>query len=206
MSNMRIQLMTYFNKKIVSNLLMPHILSVNTRVNASTKSKTHYDTLNVSPNATHNEIKSSYFKLTVKYHPDKNKSASAKVLFQEVSEAYEVLSNHKLRKLYDRTMATRSSRVNQMQKPTPTYDCSDTTRHKRYDFDEWTRAHYHNAFEESRKRKAIYEEYMQNKRRMKEAEEIDPIFAISTVVSLTILAFILLTVYTSNDNVVKKVD
>ncbi|XP_054016573.1 uncharacterized protein LOC128896982 [Hylaeus anthracinus] len=184
---------------------MQHILFVNTRVNASTKSKTHYDTLNVSPNATHNEIKSSYFKLTVKYHPDKNKSASAKVLFQEVSEAYEVLGNHKLRKQYDRTMAIKSSLVNQMQKPTPKYEYSDTTRHKMYDFDEWTRAHYHNAFEQSMKRKTIYKEYMQNKRQMEQNEEIDATAVISLVGIVSVFVFLIIVyIPTSNDNAKKK--
>ncbi|TKY44814.1 Chaperone protein DnaJ [Spatholobus suberectus] len=62
----------------------------------------YYSTLNVSPNATLQEIKASYRKLARKYHPDMNKSPGAEEKFKEISAAYEVLSDDEKRSLYDR--------------------------------------------------------------------------------------------------------
>ncbi len=62
----------------------------------------YYSTLNVSRGANEDEIKKSYRKLAMKYHPDRNpgdKSSEAK--FKSVSEAYEVLSDPKKRQVYD---------------------------------------------------------------------------------------------------------
>ncbi|MBN1591975.1 MAG: J domain-containing protein [Candidatus Coatesbacteria bacterium] len=61
-----------------------------------------YDILGVQRDASQKEIKAKYRKLARKYHPDVNpgdKSAEAK--FKELSEAYRVLSDAKLRKQYD---------------------------------------------------------------------------------------------------------
>ncbi|KAL2344136.1 hypothetical protein Fmac_005421 [Flemingia macrophylla] len=62
----------------------------------------YYSTLNVSPNATLQEIKASYRKLARKYHPDMNKNPGAEEKFKEISAAYEVLSDDEKRSLYDR--------------------------------------------------------------------------------------------------------
>jgi DnaJ family protein B protein 4 len=40
-------------------------------------------------------------RLTTQLHPDKNKAPNAAEQFQEISEAYEVLSDEKKRKIYD---------------------------------------------------------------------------------------------------------
>ncbi|KAL1356922.1 hypothetical protein HN51_008922 [Arachis hypogaea] len=60
----------------------------------------YYSVLNVSRNATLQEIKASYRKLARKYHPDKRPGAEEK--FKEISAAYEVLSDDEKRSLYDR--------------------------------------------------------------------------------------------------------
>ncbi|XP_065850880.1 uncharacterized protein [Euphorbia lathyris] len=62
----------------------------------------YYSTLNVSKDATLQEIKSSYRKLARKYHPDMNKAPGAEDKFKEISAAYEVLSDDEKRSLYDR--------------------------------------------------------------------------------------------------------
>jgi chaperone protein DnaJ len=62
----------------------------------------YYAILGVGKKAEEKEIKSAYRKLARKYHPDVNpgnKEAEAK--FKQVSEAYEVLSDERKRKLYD---------------------------------------------------------------------------------------------------------
>ena len=63
--------------------------------------KDYYETLNVKKDANESEIKNSYRKLALKYHPDKNTSSGAEEKFKEISEAYAVLSNKEKRNLYD---------------------------------------------------------------------------------------------------------
>jgi len=63
--------------------------------------KDFYEILGVSKTATLDEIKKAYKKLALKYHPDKNKSASAEEQFKKISEAYAVLSDTDKRKKYD---------------------------------------------------------------------------------------------------------
>jgi len=110
-------------------------------------SKNHYDTLKITPNATYNEIKSAYYKLTLQYHPDKNKSEYAKEKFHDISEAYEILGNYESRKNYDQHM-----RIHKPVQPSVT---STTARYNTvykkkvhhgptsmYNFDAWIKAHY----------------------------------------------------------------
>lgn len=64
--------------------------------------KDYYETLGVSRNASSEEIKSSYRRLALRYHPDKNPGDRvAEEQFKRVSEAYQVLSDGEKRQLYD---------------------------------------------------------------------------------------------------------
>ncbi len=63
--------------------------------------KSLYDTLEVSENASAEEIKKAYRKLARKYHPDVNKDPSAEEKFKEINAAYEVLSNPEKKQQYD---------------------------------------------------------------------------------------------------------
>ncbi|WP_267384444.1 DnaJ C-terminal domain-containing protein [Cyanobacterium sp. uoEpiScrs1] len=69
---------------------------------ASTDYKDYYAILGVNKNASAEEIKKAFRKLAVKYHPDRNpENKQAEEKFKEISEAYEVLSDHEKRQKYD---------------------------------------------------------------------------------------------------------
>jgi len=71
---------------------------------ASAAGKDYYKTLGVKKNAKEKEIKKAYRKLALKYHPDKHpaeKKDKATKKFEEISEAYEVLTDEEKRRIYD---------------------------------------------------------------------------------------------------------
>lgn len=64
--------------------------------------KDYYKILGVEKGSTGKDIKKAYYELAKKYHPDTNKSdPNAGKKFQEVSEAYEILSDDTKRREYD---------------------------------------------------------------------------------------------------------
>jgi len=67
----------------------------------STK-RDYYEVLGVNRHASEEELKSSYRKLALKYHPDRNPNdKAAEEKFKEAAEAYEVLRDREKRSLYD---------------------------------------------------------------------------------------------------------
>ncbi|XP_058117270.1 dnaJ homolog subfamily C member 30, mitochondrial [Anopheles ziemanni] len=152
--------------------------------------RSHYDSLGVTPNATQNDIKQAYYKLSKLYHPDKNKgSDSAAEKFRDITAAYEVLGNYRLRKLYDKGILHTAGRHYASEAPSaaseqPEDDAQTRFYKKRmnrthaptasgrtpiYDFDEWSRNHYGSRFEQKMKaeerfkRKAEREEIFQTR-------------------------------------------
>lgn len=108
--------------------------------------KNHYDALGISPRATQADIKDAYYKLSMLYHPDKTTTKSEDDIkkFRDITEAYEVLGNVRLRRLYDKGASHigedapnkfYQSRERRTRPPT-------TGRTPIYDFDEWSRQHY----------------------------------------------------------------
>lgn len=64
-------------------------------------SKSLYDTLDVSQDASADEIKKAYRRLARKFHPDINKEPGAEEKFKEINAAYEILSDEQKRRQYD---------------------------------------------------------------------------------------------------------
>ncbi len=69
---------------------------------ATTQNKDYYATLGVKKTATPEEIRKAFRKAARKYHPDVNPNdKKAEEKFKEISEANDVLSDEKKRKVYD---------------------------------------------------------------------------------------------------------
>src|SRR5207249_2488877 len=68
----------------------------------ATATKNYYETLGVKKSASTDEIRKAFRKLARKYHPDVNPGdKAAEEKFKEISEAHDVLSDPKKRKIYD---------------------------------------------------------------------------------------------------------
>ncbi|KAM7361135.1 dnaJ homolog subfamily C member 30, mitochondrial [Cochliomyia hominivorax] len=144
-------------------------------------SANYYEALGISKNSTQGEIKAAYYRLSMLYHPDKNQgSESAAIKFREITQAYEVLGNFRLRRLYDKGIihtagsqyAQRADDVTKDMEPEVEDDPSTKFYKSRftkskvsnsegrtpiYDFDEWSRAHYGKTFERRNAAKAKHE-------------------------------------------------
>ncbi len=62
----------------------------------------YYEVLSVTKSASDDELKKSYRKLAIQFHPDRNPGdAAAEASFKEINEAYQILSDPKKRAMYD---------------------------------------------------------------------------------------------------------
>ena len=74
----------------------------------------HYTNLNVDTNASKSEIKKSYYKLSLKYHPDKCDDSNIErntKKFRIINESYKCLSDDSLRSDYDITVQLIKSNI-----------------------------------------------------------------------------------------------
>ncbi|XP_043929314.1 dnaJ homolog subfamily B member 13 [Protopterus annectens] len=62
----------------------------------------YYAVLGLTQSATDADIKKAYRKLSLKYHPDKNKEPGATEKFKQIAEAYDVLSDLRKKATYDK--------------------------------------------------------------------------------------------------------
>src|SRR6195952_3500000 len=68
----------------------------------ATQNKDYYAALGIKKSATSDDIRKSFRKLARKYHPDGNPNdKKAEEKFKEISEANDVLSDDKKRKIFD---------------------------------------------------------------------------------------------------------
>ena len=80
---------------------------------------THYAVLNLPRSATLADVKTAYRKSALKWHPDKNDdSKESHEKYAQVSAAYEVLADAKLRKQYDSKLSRQDLQQN-LQEPGP---------------------------------------------------------------------------------------
>lgn len=82
-------------------------------------STTHYEALGVNSNASAKEIKTAFYKLSKKHHPDKNPDdANAGKKFSTISNAYDILGDPVKRRDYDNELLSQTSASD----PYVTYD------------------------------------------------------------------------------------
>ncbi|CAG0925602.1 unnamed protein product, partial [Notodromas monacha] len=138
----------------------PRHVGVCSYATAAAVEQSYYQLLGVSKGATHAEIKKAYYKLSKIYHPDTKQDDISVQKFREISEAYQVLGNLQLRRLYDRGLlhtadgfhhtrknarsefaeVKRHSQPGTQKGPSKPVKMSGQTRV--YDYDAWQQAHY----------------------------------------------------------------
>ncbi|KAM5560475.1 dnaJ protein ERDJ3A [Rosa sericea] len=87
-----------FNRRLVSLIIVTASLLLLT---IDAKTLDPYKVLGVERNASQREIQKAFHKLSLQYHPDKNKAKGAQAKFAEINNAYEILSDEEKRKNYD---------------------------------------------------------------------------------------------------------
>lgn len=98
-NDMSLAVLRGFSSKIKVALLLGWMTS--SVVGMYCGKKDCYDVLGVGQRSTSQEIKKSYRKLSLQYHPDKNPSPEADKMFKEIANAYEIISNPEMRAEYD---------------------------------------------------------------------------------------------------------
>ncbi|XP_050214960.1 dnaJ protein ERDJ3A [Mercurialis annua] len=82
-------------------VLIFFVLSLAVLLTEGAKTTDPYKVLGVDKSASQREIQKAFHKLSLQYHPDKNKSKGAQAKFAEINNAYEILSDEEKRKNYD---------------------------------------------------------------------------------------------------------
>lgn len=90
-----------------SQSALKFLITTSYRSSSNSYYNNHYDTLGVNRESSKDEIKRAYYEMSKRYHPDKEDGSPAK--FQEITNAYEVLGNPRLRKMYDKGLFSESS-------------------------------------------------------------------------------------------------
>lgn len=91
--------------RIQPELFMARIRLIVHTLNLVQHEQDHYEVLEVNPQASRDEIKRAFRRLSLIWHPDKNpNNPGAAEHFRSLYQAYEVLSDDALREHYDRQM------------------------------------------------------------------------------------------------------
>ncbi|KAJ3179105.1 hypothetical protein HDU87_003061 [Geranomyces variabilis] len=84
----------------------------------SRQNRNHYKTLDVSANADKKELKKQFYRLSKRYHPDKNPGdADAHSKFVEINESYTILSDAAQRRAHDNELRAQASSSSSLSSP-----------------------------------------------------------------------------------------
>ncbi|XP_061174085.1 uncharacterized protein LOC133183151 [Saccostrea echinata] len=132
------------------------------------RTKTHYEVLGVKQDATEEEIKAAYKRLSKKYHPDTSSEVNAQEKFIAITEAYGTLSKPLSRRDYDLKLKYGPEHLEQKKREEQQQE-NETWRDKHY----WQRTK-----EEDRQfRKWYYNEFGMGSRHSPNV--LDPFFFLS---------------------------
>ncbi|KAB0791758.1 hypothetical protein PPYR_03558 [Photinus pyralis] len=166
-----------------------------------TLAKNHYDSLGITPTATQADIKDAYYKLSMVYHPDKTTSENDDAVkkFRDITEAYEVLGNVRLRRLYDKGVSDVGDlSLNKFYKSREKRSRPPSTgRSPIYDFDEWSRQHYGVLLRKEQEFKQRVQEHKEAKEHEAESVQMSRIM----LVMLLLLAGFSVYMNTGHDHV-----
>lgn len=145
------------------------------------KKRNYYDVLAISPKCSQAEVKSAYYELSKKYHPDTGAIESEHYKFNEISEAYAVLGNRQTRRKYDTGML----RPEDLQRGPSDSDMdieyqeflknrgrfytrkAPTGRTSTYNFDEYYRMHYGSQPNKSKGQETIDKHMQETKSKLR---------------------------------------
>ncbi|XP_056329637.1 dnaJ (Hsp40) homolog, subfamily C, member 30b isoform X1 [Danio aesculapii] len=147
---------------------------------------TYYDILKVSPNATHAQIKSAYYKQSFIYHPDRNRSEDAARQFALVAEAYSVLGRSSLRRRYDRGILTQTE-VQSSGKPAapqPPRRAPPSGKTAYFDFDAFYQAHYGEQLQREKLQRLRQQQIQQRRMEMQKQWRQEKITGVSVILLL----------------------
>lgn len=115
----------------------------------------HYKILKIDASASQAEVKSAYYKQSMKHHPDKNPdNAEAEKEFAKVTEAYTVLSQPHLRSAFDKTMQGFQNPVVSGRMRNHRRGSVMDNRTDKYNLKQWQDEHYGKALKRERARRA----------------------------------------------------
>ncbi|XP_026075737.1 uncharacterized protein dnajc30a [Carassius auratus] len=177
------------------------------------KSKSaYYDILEVSPTATHVQIKTAYYKQSFIYHPDKNAgSEEAAFRFSQISEAYSILGNKALRRKYDRGILSQAdllgtSKPAGRERESPASGQQSRARHSPsvgvtqqniFDFDTFIRSHYGEQLKREQEIRQRREELIRKKEEQVEDMELGRMKEIAVGMMLVMAVMILFSLKSS---------
>ncbi|KAK7580687.1 hypothetical protein V9T40_001316 [Parthenolecanium corni] len=93
--------MQNFEVSFIAFVIVSSILIVGSAGLHEESTPDYYKTLGLSEDCAQDDVKKAFRRLAMKYHPDKCKEPDAEKKFQEIGEAYEILSDPDKRQEYD---------------------------------------------------------------------------------------------------------
>ncbi len=135
---------SFTSRGLVSTRLLRHFM--NSKFNPS---KDYYKILEIPTSASAAEIKKAYYALVKKYHPDKGNYSEDKI--KQVNEAYEILSDEKIRKEYDTSRQFASG---------PSQSYSSAQNQQRANYQNYSRSQ--GGYQNMNQAYSQYEDYFRN--------------------------------------------